>query len=63
MYIFLPLLCSLSLHMYALGSITMNKIVISVNEQCDGTAESIINDVSGELKKLRDCWCSWFANI
>ena len=32
----------------------MNKIVISVNEQCDGTAESIINDVSRELKKLRE---------
>ena len=34
-----------------LGSIAINKMVISVNQQSDGTAESIVNDVSKELQK------------
>jgi hypothetical protein len=41
-----------------LGGIAMNKTVISVNEQCDGTAESVINDVSRELQKLRETACA-----
>ena len=31
-----------------------NKIVVSVNEIPDGAADSIIEDISGELKKLRE---------
>ena len=41
-----------------LGSIAINKMVISVNQQSDGTAESIVNDVSRELQKLRETACA-----
>ena len=37
-----------------LGSIAINNVVVSVNEQSDGTADSIVNDVSRELEKLRE---------
>ena len=37
-----------------LGGIAMNNMAVSVNELVDGTAESIINDVSKELQKLRE---------
>ncbi len=41
-----------------LGGIAINKMVISVNEQSDGTAESIVSDVSRELQKLREIACA-----
>ena len=41
-----------------LGSIAINKMDISVNQQSDGTAESIANDVSRELQKLRETPCA-----
>ena len=31
----------------------MNDIVVSVNELCDGTAVTAIDDISRELEKLR----------
>ena len=37
-----------------LGSVALNGMVISVNELPDGTANSAIEDVSSELKRLRD---------
>ena len=37
-----------------LGSVALNGMVISVNELPDGTANSAIEDVSRELKRLRD---------
>ena len=33
-----------------LGGVAFNKIVVSVNEIPDGTADSIIEDISGELQ-------------
>lgn len=37
-----------------LGGIALNKVVISVSQQSDGTADSIISDVSRQLQKLRE---------
>ena len=37
-----------------LGGIALNKVVISVSQQPDGTADSIISNVSKQLQKLRD---------
>ena len=42
-----------------LGSIAINNVVVSVNEQSDGTADSIVNDVSREVD--RDCTSSWYS--
>ena len=36
------------------GGVVFNKIAVSVNEIPDGTADSIIEDISGELQKLRE---------
>ena len=36
-----------------LNSIAINNNVVSVNELHDGTAETVINDISKELQKLR----------
>ena len=43
-----------TLHQKKVASVSVNKIVVSVNEVPDGTADSIIKDISGELQKLRD---------
>ena len=37
-----------------LGAVALNGVVVSVNELADGTAASTIEDVSKELKKLRE---------
>jgi hypothetical protein len=37
-----------------LGSVSINGMAIAVNEVTDGTADTIVEDVSKELKKLRD---------
>ena len=36
-----------------LGALAINEITISVNEVPDGTADSIISNISAELQKLR----------
>jgi hypothetical protein len=36
-----------------LGAIAVNDVVVSVNELCDGTAESAVDDISRELENLR----------
>ena len=36
-----------------IGSVVVNDIVVSVNELCDGTAATAIDDISRELEKLR----------
>ena len=36
------------------GGVVFNMIAVSVNEIPDGTADSIIEDISGELQKLRE---------
>lgn len=42
----------ITLHQKKLGGIAIEKMVISVNQQPDGTADSIINDVSNQPEKL-----------
>ena len=37
-----------------MGGVVFNKIVVSVNEISDGTADSIIENISGELQKLQE---------
>lgn len=37
-----------------LGAVGINGMVVSVNELPDGTAKSVISDVSRELEKLRE---------
>ena len=37
-----------------LGSVGINNVIVSVNEVSDGTAASMIDDVSRELQKLRE---------
>ena len=37
-----------------LGGLAINGVVISVNELPDGTADTVIEDVSKELTKLRE---------
>lgn len=37
-----------------LNSVAINNVVVSINEVPDGTAATVISDVSGELQKLRE---------
>ena len=41
-------------HLKKLGAVAINSMAISTNELPDGTADSVIDDVSKELKRLRD---------
>ena len=36
-----------------IGGVVLNDMVLSVNELCDGTALTAVNDISSELEKLR----------